>query len=1735
MRLTTMATLTAILAFALGASSARAHAVVVRDLPVLPPGKTVTITFDALIDNPLAPGVTQLVSQGIVSGDNFTSVPTDDPGVPGAVDPTIIPIDPGDTTATLVSVPNPTVYGQEAVFSLSVVAEAPHIGMPWGAVDFFEGGSHLGRNELDAAGETSLTLNMLSAGPHSIDAAFLGNSEWKPSTGTTTHIVNKADTVTTITGAVPQPSALNQPVAFGYSIIPVVPGAGTPTGTVSVGAGVDLGSGSVAAGSASVVFTSKGPKSVTASYVGDANFNGGVSAIFPHDVINTPPTAVDDLMDWELVTEDSVILGAGGGSSGVLANDTDPDVGDVLTVVGHDTPTALGANIGIKTSGGYVLDIDSGAFYQTLSDWERTTDSTTYTITDNDGGFSSATLRIVIYGVNDDPTAIGLDNASVIEGKPAGALVGNLSTVDVDGSDTHTWTLIPGVGDADNALFHIDGSQLETTSTLEYDDASTRSIRIQTSDSSGGVFEEVFVIEVIPTDLVVDTLVDEHDGSVVDGDISLRDALDALAPGGTLTFDPALSGGAIDLALGEVPILASVTINGLGADVLAIDAGSTSRVFNAGPFTTLSIRGLTLRNGLVTGDGGAIQIFDSELIVQDCVLSGNSADRGGAIYVRDSALMIDGCSIVANTAGTAGGGLFYSGMAGGGIATLNRIAGNSAPLASGVATDGASLLAINNWWGCNAGPGAPGCDTAVEVAHAMPVSSDDPDTGVMSSLVTSPWLTLSLTATPPAVGPAASSTLAADLTRNSMGLPVTGADLPGGIPIAFSGETLGSFVGADATMTDGVATAGYNAGAIGGLDDLFATVDGQQVQADVLIVDVTGVLYPDTAVNQISTSHTVEAMVHVNGSPASAIIDFGVLAGPNAGFVSASVPTDPSGVAVFTYQSNGAIGFDTIESSGTVWLLGEPFPFVRTAMKQWVNVEAELTPTSATNHVGTTHTLEVEVTVDGAPSSDTVVHLAVVSGPNAGVGADLLTDDSGEAEFDYSSDHYGVDTIVATGTVTIEGVVMPFESAATKEWVRVDIVSLPPTATNQIGTTHTVTSTLAVNSAPGVGEMAYLTVVSGPNAGVTTFETVDPSGDVSLTYVGANQIGFDTIVTSGVVVINGVDFPFETSAQKEWVDVACALTPTKATNQTETAHRVEALVTHNGAPISSQTVLFEVTAGPNAGLSAIALTDATGMTSFTYVGGPNFGFDTIHASGVANVNNTPIPFVSNSVDKEWIETQLILFPDYAHGHVGALHRVSGLVLLNGVPQTLKRVDFAVISGPNTGAAGAAFTEANGRATFEYFSNGLEGTDIVEGVCVLIVNGEPFTFRDQAERVWVELSIIVEPEIAYYVKGETHTVTATLALSGAPIVSQPVSMSIVAGPNAGVTDADVTDANGQVTFTYTSGLNAGVDQIRLSGSRLIGGDPVHFEETVIASFETLVYPLTTHAVDGQVLRSPDQPAFEPGTTVGLQAVPDGGYHFVRWSGDVPIDSLSTDTVALTMDTTKTVTAHFERSTGTLVVDVTPEAAPWRLNGPELALDDSGSTTILSVVTGAYGIEWLPLDRHVSPSPDVTTSTVTRDGVTTLSAVYTLLRPDAPTTPTPVNGATDVWVETNLMWLGGIGADTFDVTLWPSSQTEPATPTATVTTRVFDPPSDLDHATTYSWRVAAVNAAGPTAGPVWTFTTGVEPTLALILDFILDRRPLTDAERLACDINRDGKVDIADLLAFLNRPPPAPPLR
>jgi hypothetical protein len=59
----------------------------------LPAGKAVTVTFDALIADPVLAGTLQVANQAQITGSNFAPVLSDDPATPAAGDPTVTPLD----------------------------------------------------------------------------------------------------------------------------------------------------------------------------------------------------------------------------------------------------------------------------------------------------------------------------------------------------------------------------------------------------------------------------------------------------------------------------------------------------------------------------------------------------------------------------------------------------------------------------------------------------------------------------------------------------------------------------------------------------------------------------------------------------------------------------------------------------------------------------------------------------------------------------------------------------------------------------------------------------------------------------------------------------------------------------------------------------------------------------------------------------------------------------------------------------------------------------------------------------------------------------------------------------------------------------------------------------------------------------------------------------------------------------------------------------------------------------------------------------------------------------------------------------------------------------------------------------------------------------------------------------------------------------------------------------------
>jgi hypothetical protein len=119
---------------------------------------------------------------------------------------------------------------------------------------------------------------------------------------------------------------------------------------------------------------------------------------------------------------------------------------------------------------------------------------------------------------------------------------------------------------------------------------------------------------------------------------SLRNAIATAAPGDTVVFAAGVTG-TITLTSGALNVNKNLTIQGPGANNLAVSGNNASKVFIISAGTTVSISGLTVQNG--TGN----------------IPAGSGIENNGNLTLTDAAVVNNG------VVGAAGGGIFNNGQA----------------------------------------------------------------------------------------------------------------------------------------------------------------------------------------------------------------------------------------------------------------------------------------------------------------------------------------------------------------------------------------------------------------------------------------------------------------------------------------------------------------------------------------------------------------------------------------------------------------------------------------------------------------------------------------------------------------------------------------------------------------------------------------------------------------------------------------------------------------------------------------------------------------------------------------------------------------------------------------------------------------------------------------------------------------------------------------------------------------
>jgi VCBS repeat-containing protein len=239
--------------------------------------------------------------------------------------------------------------------------------------------------------------------------------------------------------------------------------------------------------------------------------------------IATVTITINPVNDAPVLSNHTLTVNEGGvatildnSESSLLFNASDIE-GDSFTAIVETEPN----------NGTLVLNTD-GTFIYSHDSSDTLTDSFTYRADDSNLTSEIGTISITINPVNDNiPTDINLSNNSINENQDAanGFLIGQFTTTDSDlPSDSHTFELASGDGDTNNNNFIIDGNNLKTFTSFDFETQESLSIRVKTIDEVNQSFEKVFTINIINVnDISLESVVTNSycEGNTSNGSITI--------------------------------------------------------------------------------------------------------------------------------------------------------------------------------------------------------------------------------------------------------------------------------------------------------------------------------------------------------------------------------------------------------------------------------------------------------------------------------------------------------------------------------------------------------------------------------------------------------------------------------------------------------------------------------------------------------------------------------------------------------------------------------------------------------------------------------------------------------------------------------------------------------------------------------------------------------------------------------------------------------------------------------------------------------------------------------------------------------------------------------------------------------------------------------------------------------------------------------------------------------------
>ena len=349
------------------------------------------------------------------------------------------------TTTALNSSKNPSSFGDSVTFTATVTSGTA--GVPTGSVVFKDGTTVLATVPPSGAAQASFTTSTLTGGSHTITATYSGDSKFGASTGSVVQVVNQLATFTLVASA-NNPSIYGARVTLSATVTSANPKAGTPTGMVSFNDGsTSLGTVSLGGDGTANFPTSTltaGTHSITATYVGDANFTGSTSPAISQVVTKaTSSTAL------------TASLNPSGFSNPVTFTAT------VTTPTGGAATGTVTFNDGTAAIGSGTLNASGVATFTTST--LSTGNHTITAVYGGDGNVVGSTSAPLTETISVNTTAVALSSSS----NPAnfGAAVTFTATVTAPGGGTPTGTVTFNDGTTTLGTGTLNASGVATLST----------------------------------------------------------------------------------------------------------------------------------------------------------------------------------------------------------------------------------------------------------------------------------------------------------------------------------------------------------------------------------------------------------------------------------------------------------------------------------------------------------------------------------------------------------------------------------------------------------------------------------------------------------------------------------------------------------------------------------------------------------------------------------------------------------------------------------------------------------------------------------------------------------------------------------------------------------------------------------------------------------------------------------------------------------------------------------------------------------------------------------------------------------------------------------------------------------------------------------------------------------------------------------------------------------------------